>query len=157
MTSLKTENKMIRTSKNWEVIFPLAEKMGLTKEQKLFLLALREVERGSEGNEFNIKVVKDTNLEEQTKVAILSIKANDKRYHQYVLTGGKRDFLSFFSSYAGPMKTGWHTHDCVGRAVWRSKMREAINNITKEFEDGKTRHAIGNYGMGETDRPVEST
>src|SRR3990167_4215659 len=103
----------IKHREEWPVLIKLAKESSLQKARIVFLLALREVEsltegRGKKGEEFNVKVAKGTSLEEQAKWAIGTIKANEKRYQDYILEHGNIDYVSFFAVLGGPYGTGWN-------------------------------------------------
>lgn len=111
----------------------MGHKSGLIDEQIYFLLALRELEDGSKGNEFNIKAVQGTNLREQAQWAIDSIKKNDGRWQDYIRDQSYMDFPSFFMYLGGPLRTGWH-----GGAASPDTFRlESINKLKQLIEEIK--------------------
>lgn len=96
-----------------------------------FLLALREVEDGAKGSEFNIKVVNGTDLETQTAFAVDSIIKNRERWHDYIRDQSRISFVKFFCLFGGPMRTGWHSDR---RVCWIRKMDKTIKEISNEFD-----------------------
>ena len=114
----------------WPFLIKLAEKGKLTTEQTYFLLALREVESGSQGNELNIKSVRNTSFEIQVEFAIESIKENEKRWQNYIRDQSYMDFPSFFAYLGGPYGTGWHKKD--ESLPWINELKQAIERIQDE-------------------------
>ena len=126
-------NHSIKHSNEWAYLVDLAKKNKLTADQAIFLLALREVENGSAGTEFNVKSVQGTSLEKQALWAIGSILKNEKRWHDYLRDKEWIDFLDFFISKGGPYGSGWRL---VERNMWVKDMKNFIKLITKEMSDG---------------------
>jgi len=126
-------NHSIKHASEWQSLVDLAKKNKLTADQAIFLLALREVENGSAGTEFNVKSVQGTNLELQAKHAIGSILKNEKRWHDYLRDKEWIDFLDFFITKGGPYGSGWRL---VQRDEWIKDMKYYINKVTKEMSDG---------------------
>src|SRR3990167_5444400 len=125
----------IKHREEWPVLIKLAKESSLSTARIVFLLALREVEsftegRGKKGEEFNVKVVKGTNLEEQAKWVIGTIRANEFRYQKYILEKGDIDFVSFFAVLGGPYGTGWNTFN---PAWWIIKMNVYMCLIGEEL------------------------
>lgn len=114
-------------------LIDMGKQAGLIPDQLYFLMALREVEGGSEGNEFNIKAVQDTCFEEQAQWAIDSIKKNEQRWQRYILEQSYMDYISFFAYLGGPMRSGWHINESP-RVEWINNMKQAIERIKNGFE-----------------------
>lgn len=126
--------------KEWPSLITLGESRGLVKEQIYLLLALRELEDGPKGNEFSVRAVQHSTLDEQAIWAIDSIKANQKRWQRYILGQSYMDFVSFFAYIGGPYGTGWHEKLDL---EWVNKLKELMKGIEDEFK--------GYSGMGEGD------
>ena len=137
----------MKYQKEWPELIKKGRKHGLTEDQLYFLLALREVESGSERNEFNIKVVKDTNFDIQTRVACESIIANEERWQRYIKEQSCMDFPSFFAQLGGPLGGGWHTPVRRPRDVWINELKRTMQTIREEFENESSEHST----VGETD------
>jgi hypothetical protein len=123
----------IKHNDEWAFLVDLAKKNKLTADHAIFLLALREVEDGESGNEFNVKSVKGTTLEKQALWAIGSIIKNERRWNEYLINNGWMDFVDFFIRKGGPYGSGWRL---VERDVWVKDMKNYINKVTKEMSDG---------------------
>jgi len=136
----------------WEDLIHLGYKHGLTEDQIYFLLALREVEDGRKGNEFNIKDVKNTSFVEQTVWAIGSIKANEKRWQDYIINQEYIDYIDFFCYFGGPLKTGWHIVDkgCLSTEFWISIMKSNIKECKHGFERNKEMGREDRYPRSKT-------
>lgn len=111
----------------------MGNKYGLLDDQLYFLIALREVEGGSEGNEFNIKAVQNTTYDTQTKCAIESILANEKRWQLYVREQSHMDFITYFACLGGELHTGWH--NTKSKIDWIGKIHRTIQSIEKEYDN----------------------
>ena len=126
----------IQHRKEWPLLIRLAQESSLENKERIrFLLALREVSsrregKGLTGEEFGVKAVNGTNLEEQARWAIGTIKRNEKRYQEYVIKNGMVDFVSFFATLGGPYGKGWATHNPV---EFIRDMNYFINLIDKEI------------------------
>jgi hypothetical protein len=108
--------------------------MGLVGDQLFFLLALREIESGSERNEFNIKAVSNTSLDKQADVAIQSILENERRWLDYIRDIGYIDYTDYFACYGGPLGTGWHNVPIAEAKEWARKLEQLIEEVENEFE-----------------------
>jgi len=102
----------------------------LTKEQTIFLLALREAEDGAKGYEFGVKNARGTDLKEQALWAIGSIKKNDTRWQKFLIDKGSISFTIFFAYFGGPYGRGWVEHD---KEVWIDNVNFFIKEIENEF------------------------
>ena len=125
----------------WKELVTLSHKNNLTLDNTIFLLDLREVEDGKEGNEFGIKEVKGTDLKTQALWAIGSILKNERRWQEYIRKNGRIEFIDFFANYGGPYGTGWHSQN---KNEWIDNMYYFINQINKEIENGLS--GIDNVG-----------
>jgi hypothetical protein len=112
----------------WTKLINMGQAQDLTAPQLYFLLALYEVEGGSEGNEFNIKDVQNTTFDQQAVSAICSIKANDVRWQRYIREQSYMDFTSFFVYLGGPYGKGWHNNTKKGVVKQLNKLTEEIEN-----------------------------
>ena len=128
---MDTSEVKLKHEDEWPLLIKLAEEHSLTSPQILFLLALREVESGTTGNEFNVKTVQNTSLKEQALWAIGSIRANEKRYQKYLIENSNTpDYVSFFAVLGGPYGNGYHIK---GSTKWALRMREFIKEIGREL------------------------
>lgn len=133
MSPTKMTKKIVLKHKNeWPELIKLARRKMLSKELTLFLLALREVENGEQGTQFNVKAVKGTNLEEQAKWAIGAILKNELRWQDYIRKNGHIDYITFFVWVGGPHATGWHPN----HPQWGKNLRATYDIVRKEFEHG---------------------
>lgn len=95
--------KTIKHKDEWPYLIDTAKKNGLFQEQIVFLLALRELEDGSEGSEFHMLESKGAGLIAQTESIIRKIKEEYKRYQDYLREReeeSKMEFSYFFSMIA---------------------------------------------------------
>ena len=115
-------NRTLRHKAEWPIILSVATKEGLETEDMVMLLAIRDAEAGSAGNEFGAMDVKNTDLYTQATSAARSLRNNRKRYQEYVqegeYKGGRRtvklkegeeamDFPEFMAYYGGPTGYGY--------------------------------------------------
>lgn len=141
---------------DWKFLVNLANQEFLTGEQTYFLLALRETENGNVGNEFNIKVVKNTDFMTQACIACDSIKVNEDRWQFFCKEIGHIEFYMFFALMGGPYRTGWHNQSnnhSYDRWVWLQKMSQYLKEIKNEFEP-KRDEGLGTE-VGFVNRPAE--
>jgi len=80
-------SKTFRHQREWPTLIKIAREKGLSPEDTVLLLAIRDAEAGPPGYEFGVKAAKNTNLEEQARWAAGSIKANRTRYQQLMQEG----------------------------------------------------------------------
>ena len=114
----------------WARLIHLAKLHRLTQEQMYFLLALRELESGEDGTEFNVKAAEGTGLEEQALWAIGSIRKNNERWQDYIRDKGCMDFPFFFFYLGGPYGTGWHPES----SGYVNQINNLIEGVKNEFE-----------------------
>ena len=120
----------------WEFLVNLARRHGLTTDKIIFLLALRELENGVKGNEFNVRAAQGAGLEEQALWAIGSIKRNERRWQKFVVSKDYMTFTKFFGCLGGPYGTGWR--ECISpeSTFWEDTMEYLMEEIQDEFERG---------------------
>lgn len=68
----------------WPEIIRLSEIRSFTYDNKILLLALREIEDGEEGHEFNRLDAMGITLEAQTRAMIRFIQDKEKEYQKYI-------------------------------------------------------------------------
>jgi len=122
----------MKYQKEWPKLIERGKGLGLTRDQLYFLMALREVEAGSQGNEFNIKAVKGTNYDLQVTLAVKSIIANEKRWQNYIREQSYMDYVSYFIYFAGPQHLGWHSG--TGKEATINQLKLTMKEIRNEFE-----------------------
>jgi hypothetical protein len=128
----------LKRKSEWDFLIKLGVKNGLNVEQNIFLIALREYIDGGAGNEFGVKAVCGTNLEEQALWAIGSIKKNERRWHEYLLDNGHIDYITFFCFMGGPFGVGWFK---VKEAV--DKLNHYCEIIKENYCGFKTANQVG--------------
>ena len=128
------------------VIVKVAIEYKLGLEDTYLLLAIRDAENGSKGNEFGVQVAKNSNLETQARYAARSIKLNRARYADYVrgeYQGSRRkvtfkeypnlDFIEFMAYYGGPTAYGWAPLSVKGNETWAKNVRDRMEYYKKEM------------------------
>ena len=140
----------IKHQLEWPAIIQAGRRNGLSDEQIVFLLAMREAENGPAGYEFGSKEVRGTNLDKQAGSAAASIKKNEKRYQQYITTGQYNravltpkqepmDFSEFMGYYGGPYGNGWapvidkNGKDTPLNKNWANNVRFYVDEVNKAF------------------------
>ena len=122
---------MMKHRSEHKLLIDKAKSRNLIDDQILFVLAIREVEDGSEGNEFNLKVVKDTSLSIQVDWLIDFIVSESKEYLDYTLALGILEpigFVPFFAGHNLMVKEGmFHS------PFWVANVCAAIEEISKEY------------------------
>lgn len=124
------------------IIVAIAREEGLTREDTLMLLAIREAENGPKGYEYGVKAARGTDLETQARWCARSIKKNHERYQMFLqggYQGSKRyvkyedgiDFVEFMAYYGGPTGYGWAPM-CPENSRWANNVRYRIDKFRKE-------------------------
>ena len=114
-----------------KLLIDKAKARNLTEEQIFLLLAIREVEDGEKGNEFNLKVVKNTNLSTQADWVIDFIICDSKFYLDYIMALGISEpmgFISFFASQNLMIKEGMFQSP-----FWVADVSAISEKISKEY------------------------
>ena len=143
--------------KEWPEIIAAGTRNNLDNEEMVWLLAMREVESGGQGNQFGEMPVKGTDLDTQAGWAAAGIKKNRQRYFQFlrdgVFEGGRRtvkledfkeppDVFTFMAQYAAPTgygRTPIHAPELTKKHVemnipWPKNMKSVTENIQKYIE-----------------------
>jgi len=154
-------NKQKRHAREWPVIISVASAEGLSPEDMVMLLAIRDAENGPAGLEFGAMDVKNTDLMTQARSAARSLKNNKKRYDKYVQEGaykGSRrtvtlksdekpmDFTEFMAYYGSPTGYGYapihspelkevkDSHISVNKN-WAPNVRKLTEQYQKQFKE----------------------
>ena len=85
----------------WKQLVDIGQAEGLTDDQIVFMISLRELEDGDTGNEFNILAVQNTSLEVQATFLAMSLKQENKQYQKYLLSFGSGTPISFEEFFLG--------------------------------------------------------
>ncbi len=148
----------LRREQEWPVIISVATKEGLDQKEQVMLLAIRDAENGSPGNEFGAMDVQNTKLYTQATSAARSIRNNRMRYQQYIQEGkykGSRrsvtlksdekpmDFIDFMWRYGGPTGYGYAPVDAAELSEehkelnknWAPNVRKLMEKYQKLFKD----------------------
>jgi len=151
-------NKARRHKDEWPVILSIAVKEGLTPEEQIMLLAIRDAESGPTGTEFGAMDVQNTDLRTQATSAARSLRNNRKRYDQYMQEGeykGSRrtvalkseekpmDFPEFMAYYGSPTGYGYapiHPPELSDKhrelnKNWAPNVRKLTEQYQKQFKE----------------------
>ena len=154
-------NRELRHKTEWPVILSVASKEGLSQEDMVMLLAIRDAENGAAGMEFGAMDVPNTDLMTQATSAARSLRNNRRRYDKYVQEGaykGSRrtttlkedekpmDFIEFMGYYGSPTGYGYAPiHSPELKEVkdshikvntnWSSNVRKLTAQYQKQFQD----------------------
>lgn len=127
--------------REWPIIVSVATRENLSPEDRVILLAMRDAEAGSAGNEFGARDVANTDIYTQATSAARSIKNNRLRYDQYRREGawkGSRrtvtlkenekpmDFIEFMAYYGGPTGYGY-------APIHAPELREGEKSLNKNW------------------------
>lgn len=75
---------MLQFDKEYPLLYETAKANRLSKEETILLFALREIESGSKGNEFNKQNVQNTSLAVQADSMALQIQKGEFIYQKYL-------------------------------------------------------------------------
>ena len=132
--------EIIKFQDEWLMILAAGRRNGLTSDQLIMLLAIREAEAGEKGNEFGVK-----------GVTAASIVKNTARYREYLITGRYKkavifigdkpiDFVEFMAYWGGPYGTGWAPLVGKDREInkyWADNVRYYMEEIRKSVLEKK--------------------
>ena len=140
-----------------KILVQVAREYDLSQEDTLILLAIREQENGSWGNEFGVIAAKGSDLRTQAQWCAGSIKKNRERYHQLLQDGvyngsrrnvhskeiGDIDFVEFMGYYGSPTGYGWAPIDAPGMSEkdiklnkhWASGVRSLVEKNRQVFKE----------------------
>jgi len=167
MVNNPKESASFRHEREWPILLKVAREYKLTPQETIFLLSIREVEKGGKGFEMGVKAAKGTDLETQAKWAAGSIKENTERYNKLMTTGfykGNRrtimieqpadkimdfkatsikpdtDYIDFFHRYASPTGYGWAPIDLPEMKEKEKKLNKNWGNNMHSEVKKLTKH-----------------
>ena len=123
----------MKHKQEWTKLVNIGERNGLIEEQIILLIALRELEDGIKGNEFNLKIAQTTSLEIQAENMSKLIKENQKYYNYYITSGNNKylDFSEYFLQYCNIID-----YSSTKTKADIKKLKDIITNVTKELDYG---------------------
>ena len=79
----------------------------LTVQEAFFMLMGRLHENGPPGTEFGVKIAAGKGLRRQAGEFAATVVNNRKRYDDYLKTGGKPNYTTFFAQHGSGTGNGW--------------------------------------------------
>ena len=129
---------MIKFRKEWPLLIEIARANRLDYEESLLLLALREIEAGRPGNEYNKPNVQNSNLGMQADSMANQISKGEFIYQKYLKGGFELlKLLPNEEPIAFVEFLGQHLMLNEGirkDSKWIKSVEEVIQEIRKEFE-----------------------
>ena len=114
-----------------EFLINRAKERHLTADQIFFLLAVREVEQGVPGDEFNLKIATNTSLAQQSNWMMDIIVSESKKYLEYILSSGTGQPMSFPAYFAG--QNLMCKEDMFMAINWVAKVEELMKEIERSY------------------------